>query len=103
MAVLRIGEDQLGLVFPHTAPRYDIVCPRNHENMRDSVLLHRNLTRREVIRLRELSGDIVVHSGTTRVVTETWWLWQWEKDIMRTGTRPSFAQQAIRWQTKRGL
>lgn len=77
--------EQLFLGFPEE--RYDIIWPRGgHESLRmgDFGVLAMNLSRREVKTVRELAGDIVVYHGTSQVVEDDWWLFQWERDMVRS-------------------
>lgn len=70
--------------------RYDLRFPRSWRNPQDSVLLGRNLTREQVLERRTVSGDLVYHAGTLRIVTDSWWLFPWE------ATHPaSYARDAI--------
>ena len=45
---------------------------------------------------RVVSGDLVVHWSSGRVVTDPAWLWDWEK-----ADPNCYAQRAIRWQEYR--
>ncbi len=45
---------------------------------------------------RGVSGDLVVHGETHRVVTDPSWLFPWERAESRC-----YAQQAIRWELGR--
>ena len=65
---------------------YDIRFLRA-EDPNDSVLLAERIPARQVAVARELSGDLVFHAGTHKIVTEDWWLWEWEKE------NPSYARK----------
>lgn len=60
---------------------YDIVgYNSNNENRVSSRYKTGIPTLIEAEKLRWACGDIVVHSGTDHVVTDTAWLWPWEKE-----------------------
>lgn len=86
--------------------RYDIVvCVRGYEHINEprmSAVVHRNLTRGQVLERRTLSGDLVVHHNTNRVVQGDWWLFPWERSVPHVLTGPirhrAFARDAQAWQ-----
>ena len=56
------------------------------------IIPNTRLTQEQVQGRREMSGDLVVYSGTLKLVTDPscWWLWPWE--IARNG----YAMQAFK-------
>jgi len=60
--------------------RYDIHFRRDHDKPHDYALIAISLPSLEAARdARKVSGDLVVYAGTTNIVKNKSWLWDWEK------------------------
>jgi hypothetical protein len=60
--------------------RFDLVTLR--DGVKPSIaLFHGSFTNLIAARnARILSGEVVVHTGTTRIVKDPTWLWDWERE-----------------------
>lgn len=75
---------------------YDIVHMRHWQfpldlRQEEAAIIHRGVkTLAEARDLRFVSGDLVVYSGTMKIVPDDEWLWDWEKNSPQ-----SYAQRGI--------
>lgn len=76
--------------------RYDVIFPRNYDDLTDRSVIATCCSREDVIKSRRVSGDLVVHHGTNELVTDMWWLFPWE-DI----DPESYAHRAIMYYRER--
>lgn len=77
-----------------TIDTYEIHFRRNYDTPRDFVIVGDRwffTDLEEARRAREVSGDLVVHRRTGRVVNDPAWLWDWEREKL-----DCYAQKAMR-------
>lgn len=77
---------------------YSVIFKRDYGGgKKDRVVLAANLPTLESAKVaRKLSGDLVVDSKTFKTITNTEWLWDWEKNKSNC-----YAMQEIRWEKAR--
>lgn len=76
---------------------FDVIHPRSLNQLKDRVVIASNVfdpiegnSLKLAREAREVSGDLVVFHGTSEIVRNDEWLWDWEKN-----NPESYAWQAI--------